>query len=255
VTAPNLHAKLPIFDAHLGMIAELNRTGEEWDTEKAVDRLLAGAEALIKDSKRAETITIVFGGDTTHQDDKLNRTPGHKHALDGDYYHKVIFTTTVAARDVISMALGKFQKVKVKVLRGNHDENAHVAITVGLAMHYEAEPRVSIDATFDDFFEERHGLNMDLYHHGDKGDPTKLVLKAADFWAEDWCRSKWRNCYTGHIHTDSSKDIGGMKWQSMRTMAPQDFYGHSSGWVSRQSLRLIVDHHDEGEKHRYSVNF
>jgi hypothetical protein len=199
---------------------------------------------------------LVFGGDTTHQDDSRNRTPGSGHYLDvGEMYHRTVMAAVRCARNSIDLALSKFGVVHVKVLRGNHDLHAHVALTVALAAQFENEPRVKIDTSFNDYFHSTFGKNFNLYHHGDKADATRMVLFAADRYSQAWGRTKHRTIYTGHVHHDAEKDIGGAKWKSMRTVAPSDKYAHDSAYASRQTLRMFVDHFEHGERQSFSVNF
>jgi hypothetical protein len=115
--------------------------------------------------------------------------------------------------------------------------------------------RVEVLAEPSDFFADHFGDNMILAHHGDKAKPERLVMSAADNYSKIWGQTKHRFCWTGHIHHKSAKDIGGMLFESFRTLAPKDAYAHSHAYTSRQSMTAITLHKTQGERVRNQVNY
>jgi len=92
-------------------------------------------------------------------------------------------------------------------------------------------------------------------HHGDKAKAERLVLHAAETEAKMFGSTIHRHYLTGHIHHDSSKDIGGFKHESFRTLAPKDSWSHGMAYSSRQSMVAISYHKDQGEFQRITINY
>ncbi len=254
-TEKDLMTVYPIVDHHLAMHAWEKETGENYDLSIGRDRLIASAERLMATTPSSEVAEIVNLGDFFHQDDSRNETPASKHQLDVDgRYFKVIDTGVEVTAAVIDHALRKHGKVRYRAIRGNHDPHAHVALTVGLMQRYRNEPRVEVVASDNDFHLIRWGKCLALCHHGDKARAERLVMFMSDHYAKQWGETFWRFLWTGHIHHDSAKDIGGVHWESFRTLAPKDAYAHSHGYSSRQTMNAITLHKDEGEVIRNKVN-
>ena len=246
----------PIVDHHLGLLTWGEEVGEDWDTSISSARLYQAMSELSHAAPASRRAVVLNMGDFTHQNDQTNATPQSKHQLDVDSRHFKIMRAAVSlAKQCIELAKAKHETVIYRGLRGNHDEAAHIAVTLALAEFYSNDDRVEVEVSPSDFYADEFGCNMILAHHGDKAKPDRLVMFAADEYAEIWGRTKFRFCWTGHIHHKSAKDTGGMLFESFRTLAPRDAYAHSHAYSSRQSMTAITLHRHEGERVRNQVNF
>jgi hypothetical protein len=243
-----------IVDHHLAMHSWGLETGEDYDLQIGIDRLTNCMANLIDSTPKSETAVVLNMGDFFHMDDTNNQTPQSKHSLDVDgRYYKVISAGVLLTTACIDMAASKHSKVVYRALRGNHDIHAHVALTVALKHHYRNCDHVEIQADPSDFFAFEWGKNFICAHHGDKAKADRLVLHMADKWPEIWGRTHWRFMWTGHIHHDSSKDIGGVLWESFRTLSPKDAYAASHAYSARQAMQAITMDKDFGEIMRNKV--
>ncbi len=254
-TNADLCTYYPLVDVHLGMLAWGEEVGEDYDSKIATERVKGAMIDLVGSSPKSARGVVLNIGDFTHANDATNKTAsGHVLDVDSRMY-KTIFAATDLAVSCIEAAKEKHETVLYRGLRGNHDRDAHIGVTCGLYNRYINDPRVNVIADPNDFFFDEWGVCMVAAHHGDKAKPERLVLNAADEQAAMWGRTKYRHYFTGHIHHDSAKDVGGMKWESFRTLAPRDAYAHSHAYSSRQSMVAITMHKQFGERVRNSVNY
>jgi len=252
----DLLAVIPIFDAHIGMLARDDSSEVEWDRKAALQRVSDAVGSMVNASPGCKSALVIFGGDTSHTDNKEAVTPRGRNPLDADgSYFEIIASTIAAIKISVDLALGKYATVTVRIMRGNHDEHAYVALTMAIAEHYSNDPRAHVETTENDYLIQEFGTNMIVAHHGDKAKPEQLVMFAADQFSKVWGRTKHRLILTGHIHHETRRDVGGATVESMRSMAPRDDYAYSRGYTGRSTTYLIILHRTGGETLRIKKNF
>jgi len=253
-TEKNLCTFYNIIDHHLAMNAWGKETGDDYDLKIAIDRLTESMASLIESTPKSDVAVVLNLGDFfhAHDDTATTKQSGHNLDVDGRHY-KVLLAGVDVTVACIDMAAKKHKKVIYRALRGNHDEGPHAALTVALYHHYRDCPNIEIDMCASDFYSFEWGRNMICGHHGDKAKADRLVLFMADNWPEMWGRTHWRFLWTGHIHHDSAKDIGGVSWESFRTLAPKDAYAASHAFSSRQTMQAITLDKEHGEILRNKV--
>jgi len=253
-TDDDLLTLLPLPDAHLGMYAWGEETGEDYDANIARDRILNGVGQCLASTPNAGEAVIVAMGDLLHADDQTNQTPQSKHQLDVDTRHfrnMDIAISTLAAS--VEAALGKYQKVSVVIQPGNHDQSAYMGVLFALSERYRENPRVSVQRKPGEFFVRQFGKCLIASHHGDKAKAERLVMYLADRWAEIWGKTKYRFLYTGHLHHHKSQDIGGVLWEQLRAITAKDAYATAHAYSARAEMQAITFHRDRGEISRVKV--
>jgi hypothetical protein len=206
---------IPLFDVHFGMRAwGLETGGPDYDVEIATADLKYAFEKVLQLAPMAERALLIIGGDFFHADDSRSETPGSKHKLDTDgRHHRVIESAIEALGYVISRVQARHKETVIRVLRGNHDEHSHMVLTFA--------------------------------HHGDRAPPERLTLYVSDvcpFWSE----TRHRHFYTGHIHKDTARDIGPLRWESLRAFCPPDAYAAGMGYAGRRAMRIDTYHKADG---------
>jgi hypothetical protein len=237
----------PLMDVHFGMLAWGKETGaDDYDMPHATnDMRHAFAKIAALTPPSAEAVLIV-GGDFFHADDNRAETPTSKHKLDVDSRQFRVLDAGVALiAEVVERLLGKHGRVTIRVLRGNHDEHAHMVLTFALAERYRAEPRIEVEKTPRDLFMRQWGRTLIAAHHGDRAKPERLTLYLSDV-CPFWSATRHRYCLTGHIHHDSAKDVGPLRWESLRAFAPPDAYAAGMGFASRRALQALTFHNVDG---------
>ena len=236
----------PLMDVHYGMHAWGKETGTDYDLKLAngdMRKAFAKVSALTPPS--AESVLII-GGDFFHADDTKAETPAHKHNLDVDGRHfKVLDDGVEIISEVIDTLLYKHSKLTVRVMRGNHDEHSHLVLTFALGQRYRSEPRVDIEKNPRDLFMKQWGKVLISAHHGDRAPPERLTLYLSDV-CPYWSETRHRYCFTGHVHKDQAKDVGPLRWESLRAFCPADAYAAGMGYAARRALQSITFHNVDG---------
>jgi hypothetical protein len=237
----------PLMDVHFGMLAWGRETGgPDYDTQVAADDMrhaFAKVSAITPDS--AEGVLII-GGDFFHADDNRSETPANRHKLDVDSRHwRVLDLGVSLIAEVIDTLAHKHAQLTVRVLRGNHDEHSHAILTFALAQRYRDTAHITVDKDPRDIFMKQWGRCLIAAHHGDKARAERMTLYLSDI-CPFWSDTRHRFCFTGHVHHDHSKDIGPLKWESLRAFTAPDAYASSMGYASRRALQAITFHKRDG---------
>lgn len=245
----------PIADAHIGMKAWGRETGEDYDTQIAVERLQSWLARCIAASPSSDLGIILGVGDLLHADDNSNQTPASRHSLDVDTRHfKTVRSTIAALASSIELALTKHNRVLVRILRGNHDEHAYVAVLFALAERFRDNPRVDVQEDPGEFFVRQFGKVLLAAHHGDKAKAERMVLFLADEYNGLWGNTDHRYLWTGHLHHFKAQDIGGVQWEQLRAVTARDAYAYSHAYTARAQLQAITYHREHGEVSRIKVS-
>lgn len=237
----------PLMDVHFGMLADRDETGVvDYDIKRAVQDMrhaFAKIGALTPASARA---ILIVGGDFFHANDNSSQTPANKHDLDTDTRHwKVLQAGVQFLAEVIETLARKHHAVTVRVLRGNHDPEAHMVLTFAMQQRYRDDERIHIDDSPRDLFMARHGRCLIAAHHGDRAPPERLTLYLSDV-CPYWSETRHRYCFTGHIHKDQARDVGPLRWESLRAFAPPDAYAAGMGYAGRRAMQALTFHLRDG---------
>jgi len=237
----------PLMDVHFGMLADQDETGAvDYDIKHAVQDMrhaFAKIGALTPASAKA---ILIVGGDFFHANDNSSQTPAHKHDLDTDTrYWKMLKAGVQFLAEVVETLASKHQAVTVRVLRGNHDPEAHMVLTFAMQQRYRDDARILIDDNPRDLFMAQHGRCLIAAHHGDRAPPERLTLYLSDVcpW---WSETRHRYCFTGHVHKDQARDVGPLRWESLRAFAPPDAYAAGMGYAGRRAMQALTFHKRDG---------
>lgn len=232
----DLLAVYPMYDLHAGLLAWGRETrGPDFDLDLFRSDLIYSVSRLSERAPKAGHALVIIGGDAIHVNDGNNETPSNKHKLDADgRFEKIIDVAIQAISRTIEILAEKHARVSVVVLRGNHDEVAHLFLKMGLKQRYRNCDRIQFPfihgADKSEIFWMQHGENLISAHHGDKAKPEKLAMIVADqcgFWSE----TRNRVILTGHLHHLRTLDMPGVTHYTMRAFAPADAYGANYGGI------------------------
>lgn len=245
----------PIGDAHCGMHAWGDETGEDFDLKIFDADLTNAASRLIAATPPSKYGMVVDVGDYTHINDKSNRTPASGHMLDADSrYGKIMRVAVKTLRCVVDMALTKHEIVYLYSRPGNHNPDAYVILQVALGLLYENNPRVIVDQSPAWYVYHEFGKNLIGITHGDKCKMPELGSIMAADKKEAWGRTEFKTWLTGHIHSDKKYEGRGWTAESFRTLAPADGYAKGAGYRSGRDMKAIVLHEEFGEIERHRVD-
>lgn len=237
----------PLMDLHLGMRAWAQETGsQDYDLSLACQDLRYAFAKVLALTPASKEAVLILGGDTLHADDDRAETPQNKHKLDVDgRQDKVLDTAIEIIAEIVELLLAKHEVLTVRTLRGNHDLNSHRVLKFALAERYRNEPRVTVEKDPRDLFMKQWGKSAIFAHHGDRGKPDRMALYISDicpFWSE----TKHRHYLVGHVHHDQAKDIGPLRYESLRAFCPPDSYAAGMGYGPRRALQALTFHTHDG---------
>jgi hypothetical protein len=244
----------PLADLHIGLLTDLEETGEDWNSKKALTVFDKVFSELVDVSPHAERCIIAQLGDLTHTNDQTNQTQKSKHQLDADTRYFMILRRALAAmKSAIEIARRKYPQVTYVGRRGNHDLDAHVAVSLALGERYSELPSVEVVQNASDLHVEEYGRNMLILHHGDRVRAEQVAVFVPAQWPDIWGRTKYRLALSGHLHHQRSREIGGLICETVGTMIPRDAYAVSHGYWSQRALVSITLDKDRGEISRARV--
>jgi hypothetical protein len=236
------------------MKADASETGEEYNSDIAVERIRRGMAKCVANSPPSKYALVLDVGDLTHADDNNAQTPRSKHPLDvSERFFHALRCAITALSAAIDCALQKHEQIICRVLRGNHNETSYLAVMFAIAERYKNNIRVTVEQTAADFFVHEFGSIMIAAHHGDKAKADRLVMHMADAWPEIWGRTKHRFYFTGHLHHTMMREIGGVIVEQLRAVTGKDSYAASHAYSSRSQMQGITYHKEEGEVSRIKV--
>lgn len=237
-------------DIHMGLYVFGEEAAENWNLKKA-DRVYRQAFTdLVSMTPRNGEAIILGGGDQMHADNSRNRTEQSGNQLDVDgRYDLVLQTTNELFLSFVLAALQTHERVRVRILKGNHDPHSTAALSYFLLASFRNEPRVTVDVSPSLFWVHQFGNVMLAATHGHEAKPNKMPGIMAARWPRMWGDTQFRYAHTFHVHHRSKflDEDGGVIVETHQSPAPQDSWHFGQGFLSGRSLRSIVYHREHGE--------
>lgn len=250
----DLCAVFPVADLHIGMLADAEETGSNWDTKLAQEAFTLTFGKLVDVTPGAGVAILAQLGDLSHVDDQRNVTPQSGHQLDADTrFFQILRRSVAVMKSAIERLREKYPMVIYRGTRGNHDLTVHYAVTLALSEAYAGVKGVQIIGSAHEFYVHEFGRNMLVLHHGDRVKPDRMAHFAAAEYPEVWGRTRFRLGLSGHVHHARRVEIGGMALESIGTIIPRDAYAVSHGYSANRCLVSITLDKDAGEISRARV--
>ncbi|QOQ37706.1 calcineurin-like phosphoesterase [Klebsiella phage MEW1] len=254
-TAENLCNLYTVSDFHLGMLACLEESGEDWDIKIAENMFVNWFSAAVEISPWSHTAVVSLLGDLMHTDSLAPVTPASGHVLDADSrYFKMIRVTMRMVRRAIEIVALKHPRVHIVVSQGNHDETGMLWLTGALEMMYGHDDRVTVDTSPDVFKMFRHGDTVLFFHHGHKVRFDNIESVMISRFRRDYGETSYAYAHVGHLHHQKIVESNCMVVEQHRTLAAKDAYAARGGWFAGRSANVITYHKQYGEVSRQSIS-
>lgn len=236
-TAPHLLTVIPLIDWHVGLLAWEEETGSNYDLNIAQDTLRRAMTDLVEATPPSAKCVVLGLGDLLHFDGYEARTERSGNMLDTDSrYPKVLRAALQLVKYTIDLALTRHETVDVRIMAGNHDTRAALAVAIALAEGYEKHPRVTVNDCPSYIWFERYGKVLLGATHGDKAKMADMPLLMAVDRPEDWAASTRRRVFTGHIHHERLREVGGVVVESLRSPVAKDAWHSFEGYRAGRSV-------------------
>lgn len=239
--AADLLTVYPVVDHHHGLYAWGAETGASYDVATSAALLHSAMESLIARAPPSAEAVLLILGDFCHADDSTARTPASGHALDVDTRHsKVLRSGVEMLVRATSMLASKHERVTVRVLPGNHDPHAALAVSVALEMFFAREPRVTVDPSPSLWWFKRWGRVLLGATHGHNIKPGDMPAAMAAAVPEWWGATVRRRVYFGHYHGRAIWQGRGATAEGFEAMTARDAYAAGCGFFSDRAMHAIT---------------
>lgn len=241
-------------DYHLGMLAWHKEGGNDWNLSLAEQTIIAALVQMVNQSPNAHTAVVNIQGDFLHTDGKMPVTPASKHVLDADSrFPKIRRAAIRIIRSLVTICLQRHQEVYLIIAEGNHDEESAGWLADLFAVHYEDEPRVTVNDSVLPFYVFEWGSTMLGIHHGHKVKNESLPLLFAAQFPQQWGRTTRREIHCGHRHHRDEKEYNGVTIVQHPTLAARDAYAARGGWIADRAAWAITYHKKYGAVGRVMI--
>lgn len=230
-------------DIHIGKLASAFETGEEYNSQIAVQRCKEGLEGLIKKSSgfNVDKILFIGGNDILHIDTpKRTTTSGTPQDTEGMWYDNFL-TAKKLYIDLLDRLL-EIADVHFTFNPSNHDYQSGFFLADVIKTYYKEKQNITFDCSISHRKYFTYGNNLIGTTHGD-GARTETLPMLMAVEAKDWSNCKHRYIYTHHVHHKTLKDFPGLTIESLRSPSSADSWHHRNGYQhSPKAVEAFIHH-------------
>jgi hypothetical protein len=244
-------------DIHIGKLASAFETGETYNNQIAVQRVLSGVRGILEkvSSFKIDKILFIGGNDILHIDTPKRTTTSGTHQDTDGMWHSNFLIAKQLYVDVLEMLLS-VADVHFTFNPSNHDYMNGFF----LAQVIEAYFKNCENITFDCSIAHRKGFkyynNLIGTTHGDGAKQDLLPLLMAQEFPIEWSQTKHRYIYTHHVHHKTSKDYIGITVESLRSPSGTDSWHSRNGYQhAPKAVEAFLHCKDNGQVARITHLF
>jgi hypothetical protein len=236
-------------DVHIGKLCDSFETGEDYDSEIAVKRVLEGVHGILNKIQgyNIDKILFVGGNDILHVDTPKNTT------------------TSGTSQDTCGMWYSNFLKAKklyvncLEILLqiadihfvfnpSNHDYMSGFFLADVIKTHFRNNKNITFDCGMEHRKYYKYNSSLIATTHGDGAKMQDLPLLMATESSRYWADSKHRYVYTHHVHHKVSKDYIGVTVESLRSPSGTDSWHHRNGYQhAKKAIEGYIHSKDSGQ--------
>lgn len=217
-------------DIHIGKLASAFESGESYDNQIAVQRVLSGVIGILNkvSSFSIDKIVFIGGNDILHVDNpQRTTTSGTPQDTDGMWHSNFLIAKNLYT-NIIEMLL-PIADVHFVFNPSNHDYTNGYFLAQVIQTYFKNSENITFDCSISHRKYFTYGNNLIGTTHGDGAKVTDLPLLMAHE-AVDWSKCKHRYIYTHHVHHKNSKDYMGVCVESLRSPSGTDSWHHRNGY-------------------------
>lgn len=220
-------------DVHIGKLCDSFETGEDYNSQIAVQRVKEGVEGVIEKSKgfNIDKTLFVVGNDILHIDTPSRTTSGGTpQDTDGSWYSNFLMAKQLYIEVILRVA--RLSDVHVVFNPSNHDYMSGFFLADVIKTYFKDMKNVTfdVDVTHRKYFKYYNNLLGTTHGDGAKqGDLPLLMADECKYWSE----CKHRYIYSHHVHHKISKDYIGVTFESLRSPSGAD------GWHSKKGYKGV----------------
>lgn len=243
-------------DIHIGKLCSSFESGEDYNSQIAVQRVMQGLNGIIDESSgyNIEKVLFIAGNDILHIDSpKRITTSGTPQDTDGMWYDNFI-TAKKLLIEVISR-LSHIAPVHVVFNPSNHDYmSGFLLMQCVEAFFSKSSVTFDVDISHRKYY--RYHNNLIGTTHGDGAKQENLALLMAHEAKKDWAETKHKYFFGHHLHHKVSKDYMSVAFEALRTPSGTDSWHHRNGYQhAPKAVEAFIFHPEYGQKARLTHLF
>jgi hypothetical protein len=218
-------------DIHIGKLATSFETGEDYNSQVAVNRVKEGVQGILEKSAgfNIDAILFIAGNDILHIDTpKRTTSAGTPQDTDGMWYENFLIAKRLYI-DVLDSLIG-VADIHVMYNPSNHDYTNGFFLADAIKSWYKDCKNITFDTSIAHRKYYKYHNNLIGTTHGDGAKQQDLPLLMAQEAKEDWSSTKHRYVYTHHVHHKVSKDYIGVTVEALRSPSGTDSWHHRNGY-------------------------
>lgn len=243
-------------DIHIGKLATNFETGEEYNNQIAVKRVLDGVRGIINKSKGFNIDKVVFigGNDILHIDSPARKTTaGTPQDTDGMWYENFLIAKQLYV-EVLELLIG-VADVHFVFNPSNHDYTNGFFLADVIKTYFKDCENITFDCSIAHRKYYKYNSNLIGTTHGDGAKQQDLPLLMAQE-SRDWSDTKHRYIYTHHVHHKVAKDYIGVTVESLRSPSGTDSWHHRNGYQhSPKAVEGFIHNKEHGQVARLTHIF
>jgi len=243
-------------DVHIGKLCRAFETGDEYNSNIAVQRVRDGVKGILDKSIgwNIDQIKFVIGNYILHIDNpKRTKTSGTPQDTEGMWYENFIMAQRLYV-EIIELLM-TVADVHVVYNPSNHDYTNGFFLAQILETHFNKSKNVTFDASISHRKYYTYGKNLIGTTHGDGAKSQDLPLLMAHE-AKDWSEAKHRYIFIHHFHHKVSKDYMGVCVEALRSPSGTDSWHHRNGYQhAPKAIEGYLFHPNHGQTERFTHIF
>ena len=250
-------------DIHIGKYAKSEETGEEYNSEIAVARVIEGVQGLIDKAKGFEVERVLFciGNDILHVDSVYNTTTkGTNQDCDGKFWEHFEIALKLYVKCV--EMLREVAPVDCTHSMSNHDYMSGFHLAHALKAWFRLAEDVTVDAGVSHRKYYTYGSNLIGLEHGDGAKMDNLPMLMAHEQPKQWANTKYRYWYLHHLHHKvkykwrDAKDFIGVTVEYLRSPSAADSWHSRKGFTgSPKAVEAFIHSKTQGQVARLTHFF
>ena len=218
-------------DIHIGKLCSSFETGEDYNQQIAVKRVMEGMHGIIDKAKgfNIDKIIFVAGNDILHTDNpRRQTTSGTPQDTDGMWYENFITAKRLLV-DIIE-TLVQIADVEVVYNPSNHDYMSGFMLLDSVTSWFRNHKNITFKNDMSHRKYSIYGQCLIGTTHMDGAKVADLPLLMAHEASAWWAECKHRYIFGHHIHHKTSKDYMSVCVETLRSPSGTDSWHHRNGY-------------------------
>jgi hypothetical protein len=246
--------EIAIQDLHIGKLAWIEETDNNYDTRLAVEAAEFAIDDLLAQSRGypLERILFLLGNDFFHYDNLSGTTSAGTPQDRDSRFAKMFLAGQRLATTSIEM-LANVAPVDVMVVPGNHARIAEWNLGQVVGAWFRNDARVTVNNAPKPRKYYEYGKTLLGFAHGDEEPHTKLPLIMAQEAADKWARTRYREIHLGHLHTSQVREskpvdgVNGVRVRILQSLSGTDKWHKDKGYIGEPGCaEAFVWSHERG---------